>query len=53
VLLDAETVPYVPKLFIAVNTPKQVRVSSHCSLLTIFAPLMMTYINIDAELLDL
>jgi hypothetical protein len=31
VLLDAETVPYVPKLFNALNAPRQIMVSSHCS----------------------
>jgi hypothetical protein len=34
------------------NAPKQVRVSNHCSSSSTFSPLMVTYIDSGAELLD-
>jgi hypothetical protein len=45
VLLDVDTVPYLPKLLNVKNPPKQVRVSDHCPLLGTFSLLMLTYTN--------
>jgi hypothetical protein len=45
VLLNAETVTYIPELFNAKNAPKQVRLCSDCLISSTFMLLILTYTN--------